>query len=90
MIAVAASSHPGHEHKILGTATMAASDRLMLKDKDDEDVTFHITSDKVVKDKKEMKVEGIKSGMRVVVTAVTENEKVIAKPIELGTTPETT
>lgn len=85
-----ALAHPGHEHKILGTVTMAASDHVMLKDKDDKEVTVYITSDtKVVKDKKDMKVEDIKTGMRVVVTAVTEKDKTMAKTIELGAAPET-
>lgn len=68
---------------------MAASDHVMLKDKDGKDVTVHITRDtKVLKDKQPMKVEDLKTGMRVVVTAVTEKakdqEKTVAKVIELG------
>ena len=27
-------AHPGHEHKVMGTVTMAAADHVMLKDKD--------------------------------------------------------
>ena len=80
-----AFAHEGHQHKVLGTITMAASDHVMLKDKDGKDVTVHITKDtKVLKDKKAMKVEDIKTGMRVVITAVTEKEKMMAKTIELG------
>ncbi|MCA1586095.1 MAG: hypothetical protein LC791_15450 [Acidobacteria bacterium] len=82
-------AHPGHEHKVLGTVTMAASDHVMLKDKEGNDVTLYITKDtKVLKDKKAMKVEDIQTGMRVVITAVTEKEKdkekTMAKVIELG------
>lgn len=80
-----ALAHEGHKHKVLGTVTMAASDHVMLKDKDGKDVTVHITKDtKVLKDKKAMKVEDIKTGMRVVITAVTEKGKMMAKAIELG------
>lgn len=87
--AVPALAHPGHEHKVMGTVTMAASDHVMLKDKDGKGVTVYITKDtKVVKDKQEMKVADIKTGLRVVVTAVTEGEKgkekMIAKTIQLG------
>ncbi|MFN2444359.1 MAG: hypothetical protein ABR606_02015 [Vicinamibacterales bacterium] len=87
--AAPALAHPGHEHKVLGTVTMAASDHVMLKDKEGKDVTLYITKDtKVLKDKKAMKVEDIQTGMRVVVTAVTEKEKdkekTLAKVIELG------
>lgn len=89
-----AFAHPGHEHKVLGTVTMAASDHVMLKDKDGKDVTVHITKDtKVLKAKQPMKVEDIKTGMRVVITAVTEKEKdtekMMAKVIELGAAPAT-
>lgn len=85
-----ANAHPGHEHKILGTVTMAASDHVMLKDKEGKDVTVYITADtKVLKDKEPMKVEDIEAGMRVVVTAVTENDKMMAKTIELGSKPDT-
>ena len=45
----------------------------MLKDKDGKDVTVHITKDtKVLKDKKAMKLEDIKTGMRVVIAAVSQ------------------
>ena len=80
-----ALAHEGHKHKVLGTVTMAASDHVMLKDKDGKDVTVLITkATKVLKDKKTMKIEDIKAGMRVVVTAVMEKEKMMATTIELG------
>ena len=87
---VPALAHPGHDHKILGTVTMAAADHVMLKDKDGKDVTVYINADtKVLQARKPMKVEDIKSGMRIVVTAVTLEEKggdkLVAKTIELGT-----
>jgi hypothetical protein len=90
LAAVSTAAHPGHEHKVLGTVTMAASDHVMLEDTDGKGVTVFITADtKVLKDKETMKVEDIKTGMRVVVTAVTENEKMLAKTIELGAAPDT-
>jgi hypothetical protein len=84
-----ALAHEGHDHKVLGTVTMAAADHVMLKDKDNKDVTVYLTREtKVLKDKKPMKVEDIKTGLRVVITATTvkENgvEKMVAKQIELG------
>ena len=90
LIASSVLAHPGHDHKILGTVTMAASDHVMVKDKDGKDVTVHITADtKVLQAKKAMKVADIKSGQRVVITAVTvkekDAEKLVAKTIELGT-----
>jgi len=82
-------AHPNHEHKVLGTVTMAAADHVMVKDKDNKDVTIYLTREtKVLKDKKPMKVEDIKAGLRVVITATTvkenEVEKMLAKQIELG------
>jgi hypothetical protein len=87
-------AHPGHDHKVLGTVTMAAADHVMVKDKAGKDVTVFINADtKVVMSKKPAKVEDIKNGMRVVITAVTvkekDVEKLVAKNIELGPPPST-
>jgi hypothetical protein len=85
-----ALAHPGHDHKVLGNVTMAAADHLMVKDRQGKDHTIQITSaTKVLRDKKPVRVEEIKDGMRVVVTAVTENDKLVAKTIELGSAPTT-
>jgi len=84
------AAHEGHEHRILGTVTMAARDHLMLHDKGGKDVTVQITdTTKVLRDKKPAALADIKAGMRVVVTAVTEKkdnvERMRAKQIDLGT-----
>jgi hypothetical protein len=89
MLPLSALAHEGHDHKVLGTVTLAAADHVMLKDKDNKDVTVYLTREtKVLKDKKPMKVEDIKTGLRVVITATTvkENgvEKMVAKQVELG------
>lgn len=89
-----ALAHEGHDHKVLGTVTMAAADHVMLKDKDNKDVTVYLNREtKVLKDKKPMKVEDIKTGLRVVITATTvkENgvEKMVAKQVELGAAQST-
>ena len=39
----AALAHEGHDHKIIGTVTMAAADHVMLKDKDGKEVTVKVT-----------------------------------------------
>ena len=78
-------AHEGHEHKVMGTVTMAAADHVMLKDKDGKDVTVKVTKDTKVKAKPAVKVEEIKVGSRVVVTAVEETDKsMTAKSIEVG------
>ena len=82
------SAHEGHNYKVAGTVTMAAADHLMLKDKAGKDVTIKVTKDTKVKAKPAIKVEEIKAGSRVVVTAVEEKDKsMTAKTIEVGIAP---
>ena len=84
-------AHEGHDHKIMGTITMAAADHVMLKDKDGKDVTIKVTKDTKVKPRPEMKVEEIKVGTRVVVTASQAKDKSFtAKSIEVGAGPAAT
>jgi hypothetical protein len=78
-------AHEGHDHKIMGTVTMAAADHVMLKDKDGKDVTVKVTKDTKVKSKPALKVEEIKVGTRVVITATQAKDKSFtAKTIEVG------
>jgi hypothetical protein len=78
-------AHEGHEHKVMGTVTMAAADHVMLKDKDGKDVTVKVTMDTKVKATPAVKVEDIKVGSRIVVTAVEAKDKTMtAKSIEVG------
>ena len=73
-------AHEGHEHKAMGTVTMAAADHVMLKDKDGKDVTIKVNKDTTVKAKPAIKV-----GTRVVITAVEEEDKhLTAKSIEVA------
>ena len=80
-------AHEGHDHKVIGTVTTAAPDRLMVKDRDGKAVTIQVTKDTKVRSKPVMKVEQIKAGTRVVVTAVMEKEIMKAKTIEVGAAP---
>ena len=78
-------AHEGHEHKVMGTVTMAAADHVMLKDKDGKDVMVKVTKDTKVKAKPAVKVEDIKVGTRIVISAVEEKDKSLtAKSIEVG------
>src|SRR5512145_1327075 len=78
-------AHEGHDHKIMGTVTMAAADHVMLKDKDAKDVTVKVTKDTKVKSNPALKVEEIKAGTRVVITATQAKDKSFtAKTIEVG------
>lgn len=94
ILPLSAVAHEGHDHRVLGTVTMAASDHVMLKDTDSKDVTVFLNREtKILRDKKPAKVEDIRAGLRVVITAavVRENnvEKMVAKVIELGPAPST-
>ena len=81
-------AHEGHDHKVMGTVTMAAADHIMLKDKDGKDVMVKVTKDTKVKAKPALKVEEIKAGTRIVITAVEEKDKsMTAKIIEVGAAP---
>ena len=81
-------AHEGHEHKILGTVTMAAADHVMLKGTDGKDVMVKVNKDTKVKAKPAVKVRDIKVGTRIVVTAVEEKDKsMTAKTIEVGAAP---
>ena len=78
-------AHEGHEHKVMGTVTMAAADHVMLKDKDGKDVMVKVTKDTKVKAKPAVNVEDIKVGSRIVITAVEEKDKsMTAKSIDVG------
>ena len=78
-------AHEGHEHKVMGTVTMAAVDHVMLKDKDGKDVTIKVTKDTKVKAKPMIRPEQITAGTRVVISAVEEKDKTMtATTIEVG------
>jgi len=82
------AAHTGHDHKVMGTVTMAAADHVMLKDKDGKEVTIKVTKDTKVKAKPAVKIEEIKPGTRVVVIAVQQKDKTMtAKTIEVGAAP---
>ncbi len=81
-------AHEGHTHKVMGTLTMAMADHVMLKDKAGKEVTIKVTAATKVKAKPAIKVEEIKPGTRVVVTAVEQKDKSLtATVIEVGPPP---
>lgn len=77
-------AHEGHDHKVLGTVTMAAADHLMVKDREGKDITIQVTKATKVRSKPVMKVEEIKAGTRVVVTARMQKHTYIATLVEVG------
>lgn len=90
MTANAVLAHEGHDHKIMGTVTMAAADHVMLKDRDGKDVTVKVTKDTKVRSTPALNVEQIKAGTRVVITATqAKDQSFTAKTIELGVSTAT-
>jgi hypothetical protein len=80
-----ARAHDGHDHKVMGTITMAMADHVMLKTTEGKDVTVQVTKDtKVTRNKQPMKVEDIAVGTRVVVTASSEKDVMTAKTIQVA------
>lgn len=76
-------AHEGHEYRVLGTVTMAASDHITLKNKEGKEVTIKVTKD--TKARPAQTIEKIKAGTRVVITAVEQKDKTMtAKTIEVG------
>jgi hypothetical protein len=85
-------AHDGHEHKVMGTVTMAAADRVMLTDTDQKRVTVQVTATtKVTRNGKPMKAEEVRAGTRIVVTALIEKDQTMtARLIEVGIAPPAT
>ncbi len=81
-------AHEGHDHKVMGTVTMAAADHVMLKTTDAKDVTVLITKDtKVTLNKQAVKPQDLKVGTRIVITAVEEHKVMKAKTIQVSAEP---
>lgn len=91
VFAIAAAAF-AHEHKIMGTATMVASDHLMMKTVDGHDVTVNVTKDtKITKGKTAVNLDTIKEGTRLVVTTASDEAPYTAMAIQVGaTTPART
>ena len=78
-------AHEGHDHKVMGTITMAMTDHVMLKTTEGKDVTILVTKDtKVTRNKQAMRVGDIAVGTRVVVTASSEKDQMKAKTIQVA------
>lgn len=78
------SAHAGHDHKVMGTVTMATADHIMVKDTAGKDVTIQVVGTTRIKSRPVVKAEEIKAGTRVVVTAVMQKDKMIAKQIQVA------
>ncbi len=78
-------AHDGHDHKVLGTITMAAADHIMLTTTEGKDMTILVTPEtKVTKGKATLPAADIAVGTRVVVITISEKDVVRAKQIQIG------
>ncbi len=77
-------AHGGHDHKVMGTVTMVTADRITVKDTNGKDVMVQVARTTKIKAKTAMKVEDIKNGTRVVITAAMAKDSLLAKEIQVG------
>lgn len=86
-----AFAHGGHNHKLMGTVTMAAADHVMLKTKDGKEVTVKVAANtKVMQGKQAVTIESLTAGTRVVITATGAKAPYTAKLIQIGAAPKAT
>jgi hypothetical protein len=87
-VLLTAGSVFAHQHKVLGTVKVAASDQLTMETTDGNTVTVKITATtKVVRDKEEVKADTLKPGTRVVVTTESHEDPYTAQLIQVGAGP---
>jgi hypothetical protein len=78
-----ATAHPGHDHKLMGTITAIAGDRVTIKTTEGQERSFEITSEtKLLRGKKKGITTDLKVGMRVVVNVGSGQEPLRAKQVQ--------
>jgi hypothetical protein len=88
ILAVSSAGVLAHEHKVLGTVTMAGADHVMMTMTDGKAVTVTVTADtKVTKGKAPVKIAALKPGTRIVVTTESDEAPYTAKLIQVGAAP---
>lgn len=81
-------AHPNHAKKVLGSVASITADRVTVKDPKGGETTIVLTKDtKVVRAKKPATVKGVTAGVRVVVTAETVKEQLVAQTIVITPPP---
>ena len=84
-------AHEGHAHKMAGTVTAVHADmnHVELKMTDGKTAGFYVTSaTKYLKGTKAASLTDLTAGTRVVVTATTEGDKMMASEVKVGATPK--
>ena len=89
MLLMGVGSAFAHEHKVMGTVTMAATDHLMIKTTVGKEATVKIVAEtKVTRGKETVKPESIKEGTRVVITTASDTAPYTAMSIQVGPDPK--
>ena len=89
--ALPVAAHEGHDHKLLGTLTDVAADRIVVKAIKDgalSTVALAATT-KITRDKKVLAASDLKVGDRVVVNIGNGKAPLSAKAIQVGAAPTT-
>jgi hypothetical protein len=87
-------AHPGHEHTIMGTVSMVHENHLEVKATDGKtSVITMVQQTRILRGTTKVKADAIKTGDRVVVTAVETKDKdgkavVVAKEVRLAAVPQ--
>jgi hypothetical protein len=88
-------AHPGHDHQIMGTVAVVHENRLEVKSADGKTTSVITLNEKtrIVRGSATVKTDAIKTGERVVVTAVETKGKdgkavMVAKEVRLAAAPQ--
>jgi hypothetical protein len=81
-------AHPNHAKKVLGSVASITADRLTVKDAKGVETAIVLTKDtKVVRAKQAATLKDVTAGARVVVTAETIKEQLVAQTIDITPAP---
>lgn len=84
-------AHPGHDHKLMGTITAIAKNKIVVKTTEGKDMTFEITPLTTFKRGKQKGAQSdLKAGLRVVVNIGDGVEPLKAKDVQYSATTTTT
>jgi hypothetical protein len=87
---IAATAHPGHDHKLMGTISSIDKNKVVVKTTEGKDMTFEITPLTTFKNGKQKGAQGdLKTGMRVVVNIGDGVAPLKAKDVQYSTATTT-
>ena len=86
-----AFAHEGHDHKLLGTVTEVAADRLVVRATKDGAISSIaiVATTKITRGKTKLGVADLKVGDRVVVNIGSGKAPLTAKAVQVGAAPTT-